>query len=65
MDSKYYLKYVQLGSMSQKAYEKSRRWPTLNIRTVTNASSRNVRETQVSYGGNQIKGRKTKNPKKE
>ena len=49
----------------KKHTKKSRRWPTLNIRTVTNASSINVRETQVSYGGNQIKGKKTKNPKKE
>ena len=65
MDFKCYLKYVHLGSMSQKACEKRRRWPTANIRTVTNVSSRNARETQVSYGGNQIKGRKTKKPKKD
>ena len=60
MDFKHYLKYVHLGSMSQKGSEKIRRWLTDNIRTATNVSSRNVRETQVSYGGNQIKGRKTK-----
>ena len=46
--------------MSQKGSEKIRRWLRDNIRTATNVSSRNVRETQVSYGGNQIKGRKTK-----
>ena len=64
MDFKHYLKYVHLGSMSQKAYEKRRRWPKANIRAVTNVSSRNARETQVSYGGNQTKARKIKKTEK-